>query len=310
MQKQPIAAIVNFCSNESRFIGTCLEQALLFAKQVIVPICDHFYDGTPENRELLEQLYKTYPQCIFIEYPFIPSEIPRHIFKTVTPAHFWHSCSRLVGAAFLNDSIESVLFLDADEIPDGARFSEWLEASDYHQHTVMKLANYWYFREPIYQALAWEDSIVLIHARALSSDLLLRQEERDAMYNLLPGPKRRHVTASDGEPMFHHFSWVRTKEEMLKKVQSWGHRGDRDWTVLVEQEFANPFKGTDFIHGYKYRTVAPRFDFRLEEAAFRALSQQGAPQVIRLTQKNLLDLLKFKKNRLLEWVSTLIRGEE
>lgn len=294
MQKQPIAAIVNFCSNESRFIGACLDQTLLFAKQVVVPVCDHFYDGTPEQRELLEQLYRAYPECLFIEYPFIPSKIPRHLFKAVAPAHFWHSCSRLVGASFLQDSIESVLFIDADEIPDGVKFKEWLEASDYHQHTVMKLANYWYFREPIYQALSWEDSIVLTHIRSLSPDLLLRQEERDAMYDLLPGPKRRRVTASDGEPMFHHFSWVRTKEEMLKKVQSWGHRGDRNWTELVEKEFEKPFQGTDFIHGYQYKTVPSGFDLRFNPARSE---NKAAPQVIRLTQKDLLDVLKVKKRR-------------
>ncbi len=302
MQKQPIATIVNFCSNEIRFIGSCLQQALSFSKQVIVPVCDHFFDGTPENRELLEQVYRAYPQCLFVEYPFIPAEIPRRIFKEVSPAHFWHSCSRLIGSHYVGEGIESVLFLDADEVADGARFSEWLEASDYQLHTVLKLANYWYFREPIYQAEKWEDTIVLAQVKALSPDLILRQEERDAIYDLLPGPKRRNVCASDGQPMFHHFSWVRTKDEMMKKVQSWSHKNDRNWVELVEKEFSAPFRGTDFVHGYKYKTVNPSF-----EISFIPKEQTKDPHVIRLTQKDLLDRLKFKKSLLAEWVSNLIR---
>jgi len=303
--KQPVAAIVNFCTNESRFIGPCLEQCLRFAKQVIVPVCDHFFDGTVENRALLEQIYRAFPDCLFVEYSFIPAEIPRRIFKDISPAHFWHSCSRLIGASFLDKSIEGVLFLDADEIPEGARFAEWLEASDYQHHTVMKLSNYWYFRESSNQALTWEDSIVLVQARTLSSDILLRQEERDAIYDLLPGPKRRQVTASDGQPMFHHYSWVRTQGEMLKKVQSWGHKGDCNWTDLVHKEFSAPFTGTDFIHGYKYKSVTPSFDICMEEVTFKPLSKE--PNVIRLTQKKMLDLLRFKKNIVLEWLSGLVR---
>jgi len=302
----PIAAIVNFCSNESRFLAACLTEAQKFSRQVIVPVCDHFFDGTPENRLVLEQVYRAFPDCHFVEYPFIPSEIPRHIFQDVAPAHFWHSCSRLVGASVLNDDIESVLFLDADEVAEGDRVAEWLEASDYRQHMVLKLANYWYFREPKYQALSWEDSIVLAQARALTPELILRQEERDALYDELPGPKRRHTTGCDGQPMFHHFSWVRTKDEMMKKVSAWGHKADRDWKQLVEQEFAGGFRGVDFIHGYKYREIAPRFDIRLEAPVFSAGAR--APHVTRLTQKGLLDLLKFKKHGLWDWISGLVQG--
>jgi hypothetical protein len=63
--------------------------------------------------------------------------------------------------------------------------------------------------------------------------------------------------------MFHHFSWVRTKEEMLTKVRSWAHRNDCNWTDLVEQEFTHEFTGRDFVHGYSYRTVPNVFDIKV-----------------------------------------------
>jgi hypothetical protein len=259
---------------------------------VIIPVCDHFFDGTIENRSLLESLYAAFPTCLFIEYPFIPQAIPKKIWKKIDAAHFWHSCSRLIGYSFLDEDIEAVLFLDADEVPEGNRFAEWLESSDYRQHTALKLSNYWYFREICNQALKTEDSVVLVQKRALDLDVLLHQEERDALYNLLPQPKRRFVSGSDGRPMFHHYSWVRTKEEMLKKVSSWGHKKDRDWVKLVHEEFSGPFKGSDFVHGYSYQQVTPPFDIRMEEPSFEF---RGEPQVKRLTPHEMLGLIKKKK---------------
>lgn len=292
MKKHPISTIVNFCSNESRFLAATLEQALFFSHQVIVPVCDHFFDGTPENRTLLDQIYAAFPKCLFVEYPYIPQKIPKKIWKKIDPAHFWHSLSRLIGYQFLDEEIESVLFLDADEVPDGKRFAQWLDCSDYRQHTALKLANYWYFRQPCNQALKFEDSIVLVQKRALESEILLHQEERDAIYNLLPGPKRRSVTSSDGDPMFHHYSWVRTEEEMLKKVRAWGHKGDRDWPSLVTEEFSGPFKGTDFVHGYSYKIVKPFFDVQFETPKFEP---KGTPKVKKLSQDEMLSLVKMKK---------------
>ncbi len=221
--------------------------------------------------------------------PFLYLEQVKKIFKKIAPAHFWHSLSRLIGVSFLEERIETVLFLDADEVPEGQKFAEWLDCSDYRPSTALKLANYWYFRSPAHQALKFEDSIVLAQRRSLESDILLHRDERDAIYNLLPGPKRRHVVGSDGKPMFHHYSWVRTQDEMLRKVRTWGHRGERDWEALVQREFANPFSGTDYIHGYSYREVPPLFGLSLSEPSF---ASRGVPNVKRLRRDELLNFVK------------------
>lgn len=289
MKKHPLATVVNFCSNESRFIKPCLEQCVQFSKQVIVPVCDHFFDGTKEDLALLENIYKAFPQVLFVQYPFIPEKVPSNILKKTDPAHFWHSLSRLIAAEQIEESIDHVLFLDADEIPDAKRFSCWLDCSDYSAHTVLKLANYWYFREPVYQAEKWEDSVVFAQKRALEPHLLLKKEERDAIYGSLPGPKRRMVLGVDGQPMFHHYSWVRTQEQMLKKVSSWGHCNDRSWKTLVEEEFKGPFQGKDFIHNYSFKTVPARFEIPEDKGVF---SSNGNPNVIRLTEKNVLSAIK------------------
>jgi hypothetical protein len=290
--KPPIATIINFCTIEARFLKDCIEQCRSFSRQIIIPVCDHFFNGAPENHELLDQIYAAFPDCQFIEYPFAPERVPKRVFREISPDHFWHCASRMIGTRFLNDDIETVLFLDADELPDGKKFSEWLEMSDYLQHTVLKMANYWYFREIRYQSMHWEDSVVLVQKHALSSSVLLHENERDAIYDLSPGPKRRSVAGPDGQPMFHHFSWVRTKEEMMNKVRAWGHRRDRNWQQLVEEEFSAPFSGKDFVHGYSFREWIPLFDISLDKVHFAPHPQMGA-QLRRLNAREFADHLEL-----------------
>lgn len=287
-----VATIINFCTNEARFIAPCLREALRYSKQVIVPICDHFFDGSLENKKRIDQIVSAFPECLFIQYPYIPDQIPRSILKKVTPAHFWHDVSRLVAFFFLSPQIESVFFLDADEIPDGHKVQEWLDCSDYHQHTTLKMANYWYFRENQYQAEKWEDSVILVQRRALNPDLLVHPEERQGIYDSLPHPKKSMVTGPDGSPLFHHYSWVRTEEEMLKKVRTWGHKEDRNWEELVRNEFKKPFEGVDFVHGYPFKTVEPSHCLEITEETF---PNRGGNQKKVLSQEALLKILKEVK---------------
>ncbi len=268
MKKPLVASIINFCSNEARFLPACIEQCRVFSSQIIIPVCDHFFDGAPENRLLLNKIYASYPDCEFVEYPFAPHKIPSKVFKRIAPEHFWHSASRALGFQFVRDEIACVLFLDADEVAEGNRFSHWLEESDCREHAVLKLSNYWYFREPRFRADQWEDSIIFARKDALKLSAILHVEERNAIYDHLPHPKKRQVVGSDGQPLFHHFSWVRTKEEMIQKIEKWGHRDDRDWKGLVEKEFSEPFKGKDFIHGYSFTECALPFEISMNKMTF------------------------------------------
>lgn len=307
MLKPPVASVINFCTNEARFLRACIEECRLFSRQIVIPVCDRFHDGTPENRSLLCEIYRTFPDCFFVEYPFVRDGISPSFFCKISPEHFWHSASRAIGCQFLSEEIERVLFLDADEVPEGKRFLTWLEESDYAQHTVLKLANYWYFREPCFRADQWEDSIVLARRRSLDLPILLHDEERNAIYDLLPPPKRRRVVGSDRQPIFHHFSWVRTKEEMLRKTEKWGHRNDRDWKNLIETEFASPFSGKDFIHGYSYQERPPLFNISLGETSFSP-EISARPKVRHLTEEELFERLELPRERMWKKFFTFGRG--
>ena len=53
--------------------------------------------------------------------------------------------------------------------------------------------------------------------------------------------------------IFHHYSWVRTKSELLLKTKSWAHKNDKNWNELIEIEFLTDFSGTDPINNYNYK---------------------------------------------------------
>lgn len=247
-----IATIINFSTNEALFFRHCLEEALFFSDQIIVPICDHFFDGTPENRELLDSIYAAHPEVQFIEYAW-----SKENFYGNHPTHFWHNLSRLLGSHFLSPEIDYILFLDVDEIVEGRRFAKWLEEFPFADFSALRLACYWYFREAKFQALQLEDGPLLIRKAALHYDGIMHPHERAGTFHLAQGEKMRMVTSNEQMPMAHHYSWVRSKEALLRKVTTWGHRNERDWRGLVETEFSKDFSGTDFVHGYSFREVEP-----------------------------------------------------
>lgn len=252
VQKRPsIACVINFCSHDARFLNACIREVTGFADQVIVACSDHFFDGMPENPELLKKAESENPQAHFIYLPYNRDES--------SDPQYWVTLSRWNALSKVGEETEYILFLDADEIVDGKRMSHFLDSFPLHQFNIIKLANYYYFRESRFRAKSLEDSVILVRKNLLTRDMLVDYQDRNKAWEMLPEPKQRMVQGSDRQPLVHHFSWVRTKEEMLRKVQSWGHAGERKWTAMVEEEFSRPFSGKDFIHGYDYEEVSPPF---------------------------------------------------
>ena len=150
-----------------------------------------------------------------------------------------------------------VLFLDADEIIDGDRFKQFLEVATLDECNAFSFRCYWYFRSAKYQALKTENAGTAIRREVLRPEYILSPRER---WGMCAAPLYAHdVRGLDGLPMCHHYSWVRTKQELLNKVRTWGHCKDRDWTKLVEDEFNHEFNGRDFVHGYRYNILDTPF---------------------------------------------------
>jgi len=244
-----ITTLINYCTNDYKFIGACVEEALKFSIEVIVPYTDYFYDGSPENKALLDKTIQENPRAKFIFFPYDPK-------LNVLPQH-WVTFARVIGWKYSSSETDFILFLDADEVVDGNRFLEWQKGFPLSKMNVIKLANYYYFRDIIYQSETYEDSAVIARKNQLSEEMIMDFLDRDKSFRDITEPKARMVLGADNQPLIHHYSWVRSEAEMIKKVSTWGHSHERDWVQLVKDEFANGFKGVDFVHGYTYKTVKP-----------------------------------------------------
>jgi hypothetical protein len=245
-----ISTIIQYSTIDFKFLEANLKQVAKFSDEIIVPICDHFFNGTPENEDLLQKSYEIInntPKCT--GYIFEWSGVN-------TNTGYYHNVSRALGTSVATN--DWLLFIDADEIIDD-NFSDWFNTV---KHTTNQywLTCHWYFREPIYRATTNESAGLLIRKEKCEWNVNIRSERQQllGLPNTVNGD-HTHIFGLNGRPLVHHFSWVRTKQEMLTKVLHWGHKNDQNWNVLIEEEFSRDFIGTDFVHGYQYEIVENKF---------------------------------------------------
>lgn len=243
-----ITSIINYCTYDQSFINKCINSIRPISSQIIVTYTSCFYDGSPENYDLIQSTIISNPDVIFVEIPYEPNKYNE--FE-------WCSYSRKVAFSHISTDVQYVFFLDSDEIIDTNLFTEFVNSSEFDYGSDFQLACYWYFREPIFQALFYEWAGVLMLANNLQIDNVM-YADRTSLFELSSNIKHTNVMCKN-TPMIHHYSWVRNKEEMLKKVSTWGHKHDRDWKFLVEKEVDHEFSGVDFVHGYQYKILESSF---------------------------------------------------
>lgn len=262
-----IGSVVNYCTNEYPFLSPCLGELQTFCKKIIVPVCDHFFDGTLEDQELLERSEaENEHRATFLHWKFDRTEDTGK-----AKGFYWEGKARWLAAQCLQDC-EYVFFLDVDEIVDSGRLTQWLEGFKvavqlpgvgpkeltFRDIDAFRFRAYWYFRDTLYQASAYENAGVMVRRSRLLQENLISPGTRSFLFDSTQGIRGDRLLGLDGKPMVHHYSWVRTKEQMLRKIRSWGHARDRNWKALVEYEFSKPFfTGVDFIHGYRFSQVEP-----------------------------------------------------
>ena len=246
-----ITSILQYSTIDYRFLKTNLEQLSKFSDEIIIPICDHFFNGEPENSELLEKTFD-----IIMQNPKCTGYLFEWEGQNDNPGYY-HNLSRAIGTEISKG--DWLLFVDGDEIVDDS-FKDWFENTAKYTDITYWITCYWYFREPIYQSKSYEGCGLLIKKSKCNWNVNTRAERQQFHVgtNFIHGGYN-HILL-DGKPMIHHFSWVRTKDEMLKKVKNWGHKNDTNWEDLIEAEFSKPFSGTDFIHGYEYNIVENKFN--------------------------------------------------
>lgn len=246
-----LSVIVSYCSLDKRFIGPLLNQLLLFSDDIVVVYFDKLLNGDPEPVDEIQSYLSIDPQKIRgLELKYDPNKTSRH----------HHNLARWKAAKI--SKYEDLLFLDADEIPDGQIFKLLLENNALNGIDGGDFKCFWYFRSACYRAVQTEECGLYLKKSFLTKKLMFTEMERWS-YRRAPAIRYAPLMEIQQGPIIHHYSWVRTKEEMLQKVASWGHRHDRDWASQIHEEFKRDFNGTDFVHNYSYTLVPDKFSIGL-----------------------------------------------
>jgi hypothetical protein len=262
-----IGVIINFCSIEKCFLKPLLEQCLIFAEEVVVSYGDMLYNGEKEDLSFIVHFKAMFPEVKFVQYK-VDLTKPKNEMKGVQhrPLAYWHNLARFTAVKALSSDIDWVFVIDADEIPEGIKVKEWLNNVKLYPNCCYKLATYWYFKLPTYQAKTYEDSILLIHKKHLTEDHIFGDFERDFTIQSSSTVLQRMNMGLDGKPLWSHFSWCRTKDGIRKKVSSWAHANDIFKGVNVDDIVNDIFKNdyvNDCVHGYDYEIVDNRFGIEL-----------------------------------------------
>jgi len=144
--KHSIATVINYCTNDYQFLRPNINQVKKFSQQIIVPVCDHFYDGSLENQVLINRSIKENPEADFIKFKYDHKAtfpfwrgwqfILRHLsLGSVWGPQYWICFARQLGFKAIKPPVDYVLFLDADEIIDGWKFMAWLNTNHYKKIT-------------------------------------------------------------------------------------------------------------------------------------------------------------------------------
>lgn len=280
--------VISYCSNERFYIRSVLENAVKYSGCVVVSMGDHLYDGRREEESEHEYLIEICREISGVSNVMIVPIV--YQVTSFNQPYILHNFARQAGMQVATEMMRHqpfwVFLLDADEVPDGDAVKQWLDAKqlrDAGRDILYKMSNYWVFMHPQLVSKEYEDSIVLVHSDMLNHGALTHIRERDGIYiwhhESVLGNKGLVVERGNlgfgKEPMFWHFSWVRSVDGftsldglckgLISKVSNWGHKQDRDWKSLISDAFSKVERDLswpthDFVHGHEleYHDSVPR----------------------------------------------------
>jgi hypothetical protein len=238
--------IISACSLDQRFLAPCVDAARRVSERIQIVLWDSLFNGEPEAPGFIESVKSNFQGI---------AEVTVFPFDKEKDGKWHHNKSRWVGIQKSN--MPWLLLLDADEIIDPGAYHNRLETGPGPWASI-SFASFWYFRSPRFRARAVERAGLLCQRAIWSEETAFNPKER---YFLEGRREHAHGWFSHyGVPIIHHLSWVHTEAEMLKKTESWGHSGDKDWDNLIIDNMRKPFdvtKDKDFVHGYSYDSVTP-----------------------------------------------------
>ena len=263
-----VSVVVDYSSNERVTIIPTLSQSSLFSDDIVVSFGSHLMNGVAEDKEHISELGERFPKVHFVEYQVDFSlNMSEQAGVHDRPRAYWHNLARWTGVQQLKRK-QWVFLLDADEVPDGKLVQQWLPVfyPKLLKAKCYRMASFWYFKKPIFQATTLEEAPLLIHYKHLNKENVFGDWERSHLITHSQCVIQDAFKGSGNQVLWHHFSWVRSRGAMTHKLKHWGHADDRFKNVDVEQIVDDIFKDdnvNDIVHRYQYRMVENIFGIQV-----------------------------------------------
>jgi hypothetical protein len=247
--------LINYCSHDYRFLHLCVNQAKKVSTEVVIVACDHFHTGDEEN---IRELEKVKSELTGVNFLILPYE---EVQKTIGNKHYCAviaSAPRQLAFNKVKGRTDYTMFMDVDEIIEAERFNERVQHPDFSGCGGAICGNYWYFRDVRHRAKAeLSNSCFIIRTQDVPENFV-SVHDRWNIWECAKEPKLRDLKGLDGKPFVHHYSWVGTKEQMLKKAAYSGHRAEKDFAKLIEEEHSHPETSlVDFVHQFELEVCEP-----------------------------------------------------
>lgn len=238
------AAVISYSSYHNAFIKHTISELRKFCEgEIVVVSWNRFFNDTPDRR--LKRLDETH-----VILKFDPTKDEK----------WHHNMQRKAGYDLLQEEYDAVFFLDSDEIPRGSRMKQWLGENP--PNVPYRFASNWYYRDTCYKADQLENSFAMVPIDSLKQANWFDRNEREGFAYAYDWNRE---TKYQEEVLADHYSWAGTKEMLLQKVRSWGHRWDEDWEGMLEREFEHEFMGCPFRPHYTFTKIKPPIGFTFNE---------------------------------------------
>jgi hypothetical protein len=250
-----IDVVIPYCTLDKLFIQKNIEQCLKFANNIFISVSSHLYTGEPEDKQSIDELKSfcsQYKNIEILEYQWV---------KDVPFDFYWNCYSRWIGIQ--KCKTDYIMQLDSDEIIDSDLFLQsYLENEDgfWQKYKTYAFGMYWYFRDFKYRSKTLEHAHIYVKRDILNKRNVFTKYDRGG-HAIIDKMDGFYKAGYRNKYYIHHFSWVRKKSDLLKKVGGWGHKNERKWEDLIEDHFSRPFLGKDCVHGYEYELVDSPFGF-------------------------------------------------
>lgn len=280
-----ITTIINMCSGDRNFIIEHIESIKDFSDEIRIPYSTHLYSGNPDDMTKM-QLVKN--ACSKYNIKFIE-------FDKVIGSPLGQNTARWAGSQ--NLKTDYVLYMDADEIFEKNKINNWVNNFNYNDYDAINFQIHFYSMNSNHRACLNEEEAKHYVGNRDGGNLYARGEKAGMLvktnlithqrimhgvaserWSFIADPavnnKLEHVLALDQSIMLHHYAYVRSKDEMKRKILGSFHINDKPWAKwaqLIDDNFDDNFHFNssihrDICHGYILKeTLPPHKIFSLEE---------------------------------------------